>query len=81
MEKETVNQVQDSSPKSPMQDKLKKKCTKKHINQSNKDWTQRKNIKRIKGEATSNIQGKPHMLNIWSFSRNSAGQEGMSGYI
>ena len=37
MEKETVNQVQDSSPKSPMQDKLKKKCTKKHINQSNND--------------------------------------------
>jgi len=27
-----------------------------------------------KGEATSNMQGKPHMLNNWSFSRNSAGQ-------
>ena len=33
------------------------------------------------GEATSNIQGKPHMLNSWSFSRNSAGQKGMAEYI
>ena len=37
MEKETVNQVQDSSPKSPIQDKPKKKHTKKHTNQTNKD--------------------------------------------
>ena len=33
------------------------------------------------GEATSNIQGKPHMFNSWSFSKNSAGQKGRAGYI
>ena len=32
-------------------------------NQTNKDQMQRKNIKNSKGEATSNIQGKPHTLN------------------
>ena len=37
MEKETVKQVQDSSPKSTIQDKTKKKHTKKHTNQTNKD--------------------------------------------
>jgi len=41
----------------------------------------RKNIKRSKGEATSNIHGKTHALNRWSFSRNSAGQKGVVGYI
>ena len=40
-----------------------------------------KNIKSSKGKATSNIQGKPHTLSSWSFSRNSAGQKGMAGYI
>ena len=67
--------------KSPMQDKSKKKHSKTHTNQTNKDWTQRKNIKSSKGEATSNIQRKPHRLNSWSFSRNSAGQKGMARYI
>ena len=33
------------------------------------------------GEATNNIQGKPHMLNSWSFSRNSACQKRMTEYI
>ena len=37
MEKEIVNQVQYSNPKSPIQDKPKKKHTKKHSNQTNKD--------------------------------------------
>ena len=37
MEKERVNQVQYSNPKSPIQDKPKKKHTKKHSNQTNKD--------------------------------------------
>ena len=40
-----------------------------------------KNIKSSKGEATSNIQGKPNTLNSCSFSRNSPGQKGMAGYI
>ena len=38
-------------------------------------------IKSRKGEATSSIQGKPHMFISLSFSRNSAGQKGMAGYI
>ena len=44
-------------------DKLKKKHAKTHANQINKDLAQRKNIKRSKGKATSNIQGKTHTLN------------------
>ena len=40
-----------------------------------------KNIKSSKGKATSNIQGKAHMINSRSFSRNSTGQKGMAGYI
>ena len=73
-----------SSPrgtKSPIQDKPKEKHAKTHTNQSNKDQTQRKNIKSSKREATSNIQGKAHLLNSCSFNRNSAGQKGMAGYI
>ena len=55
-----------SSPrgtKISIQDKPKEKHAKTHTNQTNKDKTQRKNIKSSKGEATSNIQGKPHTLN------------------
>ena len=45
-------------------------------------WTETQRIvKSSKGETTSDIQGKPHTLNSWSFSRNSAGQKGMVGYI
>ena len=49
--------------KSPIRDKTKKKHTKTHTNQTNKDETQGKNIKGSKGKATSKIQGKSHMLN------------------
>ena len=62
MEKEIVNQVQEAA-KSPIQDKPKEKHSKTHTNQTNKDLAQRKNIKRSKGKATSNMQGKPHTLN------------------
>ena len=67
--------------KSLIQDKPKEKHVKTHTNQTNKDQTQRKNVKSCKGEATSNIQGKPHLLNSWSLSRNSAGRKGMAGCI
>ena len=40
-----------------------------------------KKMKSSKGEASSNIQGKPYTLNSWSFTRNSAGQKGMARYI
>ena len=76
MAKETANQVQDAQ--SPIQDKSKEKHAKTHTNQTNKDYTQRKNIKSTKGKATSNTQGKPHIFNSRSFSRNSAGQKGMA---
>ena len=72
------SQSNPRGPKSPIQDKPKEKQTMTHTNQTNKDYTQSKNIKSSKGEATSNIQGKPHMLNSQSFSRNSACQKGMA---
>ena len=53
----------ESSPrgaKSPKHDKPKEKHAKTHTNQTNRDKTQRKNIKISKGEATSNIQSKLH---------------------
>ena len=61
MEKEC--QSSPRSTKSPIQDKPKEKHTKTYTNQTNKDQTQIKNIKSSKGEATSNIQGKPHTPN------------------
>ena len=60
-EKETVNRVQEVQ--SPIQDKPKEKHGKTHTNQTNKNETQRKNIKSSKGKAISNIQGKPHKFN------------------
>ena len=59
MEKEIVNQVQEAQ--SPIQDKPKEKHAKTHTNQTK--TKHKENVKSSKGEATSNIQGKPHMLN------------------
>ena len=53
------SQSSPTGTKSHIQDKHKEKHAKTHTNQTKKDETQRKNIKSIKGEATSNIQGKP----------------------
>ena len=72
MENKIVKKVQEAQ--SPIQDKPKEKHTKTHTNQTNKDYTQRKTIKSIKGEATGNIQGKPHMLN--SFQQKFCSPEG-----
>ena len=58
MGKKIVNQVQESQ--SPKQNKPKVKHPKKHINQINKDQTQRTNIKSSKGKTTNNPQGNPH---------------------
>ena len=44
------------NPESPKQDKPKATHPKTHINQINKDQTQRKNIKSSKGETTNNTQ-------------------------
>ena len=81
MEKEIGNQIQEAqrvpyriNPRRNMPKHILSKLTK-------TKQTQRKNIKSSKGEATSNIQGKPHTLNSLSFSRNSAGQKRMTEYI
>ena len=61
MGKETATQVQESQ--SPKQDKPKMKHPKTHINQINKDQTQRANIKSSKGKTTNNTQGNSHKDN------------------
>ena len=42
---------------------------------------QTKHVKSSKGKAINNIQGNPHKVNSWSFSRNSASQKGVAGHI
>ena len=49
-----------------------------HINQINKDQTQRTNIKSSKGRTTNNTQGNSHKDNRRSFNRNSSDQKGMA---
>ena len=52
-----------SKKPSPKQDKPKAKHLKTHINQINKDQTQRTNIKSSKGKTTNNTQGDSHKDN------------------
>ena len=59
--KEIVTQVQETQ--SPKQDKPKVKHPKTHINEINKDQTQRKNIKSSKGETTNNTQRESYKDN------------------
>ena len=60
MGKEIITQVQETQ--SPKQDKPKAKHPKIHINQINKDQTQRTNIKSSR-EKTNNTQGDSHKDN------------------
>ena len=60
MGKEIATQVQETE--SPKQGKPKAKHPKAHINQINKDKTQRKNIKSSKGKI-NNSQADPHKDN------------------
>ena len=60
MGKEIITPVQETQ--SPKQDKPKAKHPKTHINQINKDQTQRTNIKNSKGKTTNNTQGDSHMI-------------------
>ena len=71
MGKEGNNHPSPRNPESPKQDKPKAKHPKTHINQINKDQTQRENIKGSKGKATNNTQGDSHKDNSLSFHRNS----------
>ena len=76
MGKEIITHVQETQ--SPKQDKPNVKHFKTHINQINKDQTQRTNIKSSKGKTTNNTQGDSHTDNSSSFNRNSSGQEEMA---
>ena len=58
MRKEIITQVQETL--SPTEDKPKAKHPKTHINQINKDQTQRTNIEISKGKTTNNTQGNSH---------------------
>ena len=60
MEKEIANQIQEGQ-RVPYRINPRRK-TPRHILIKQRLNTKKKNIKRIKGEATSNIQGKPHTL-------------------
>ena len=55
--------LEEINPESPKQDKPKAKHLKTHINQINKDQTQRTNIKSSKGKTTNNTQGDSHKDN------------------
>ena len=59
--KEIGTQVQETQ--SPKQDKPKAKHLKTHINQINKDQTQRTNIKSSKGKTTNHTKGDSHKDN------------------
>jgi len=48
--------------KSPIQDKPKEKYTKTHIKETNKDWTQRKNIKTAREKQQVTYKGNPISL-------------------
>ena len=62
MGKEISHPSQRNS-ESTKQDKSKMKHPKTHINQINKDQTQRTNSKSIKGKTTNNTQGDSHKDN------------------
>ena len=59
--KEIAIQVQETQ--SAKQDKPKAKHPKTHINQTNKDQTQRTNVKSSRGKTTNNTQGDSHKDN------------------
>ena len=76
MGKEIITQVQETQRVS----KPKVKHPKTHINQINKDQTQRTNIKSCKGNTTNNPQGIPHKDNSCFFNRISSSHKGMAGH-
>ena len=80
MEKGIVYQVQEAR-RVPYKINPRRNTPRHILIKLTKTKTQRKNIKSSKKKATSNILGKPHTFNNGSFSRNSAGQKGMAGYI
>ena len=73
MGKEIVTQVQETQ-RVPNRINAMWNTPKTHINQTNKDQTQRTNIKSSNGKTTNNSQGYPHKDNSWSFNSNSSDQ-------
>ena len=61
MEKEIVNQVQEAQ-RVPYRINSRRNTPRHILIKLTKTKTQRKNIKSSKGDATTNIQGKPHMF-------------------
>ena len=78
MENEIVSQAQEAQ-RVPYRI-YPRRNTPRHILKTNQDLTERKSIKSSKGEARSNIQGKPICLTA-DLSAETAGQKGMAGYI
>ena len=72
MGKGIVIQIQEAQ--SPKQNKPKKEHAETHINQTNKNYIRRKNIKSNKVKATNNIQGNTRKVISCIGSRNFAGQ-------
>ena len=62
LEKEIVNQVQEAQS-GPYRINSRRNKPRHILNKLTKTEHTKKNIKSSKGESTSNIQGKPHMLN------------------
>ena len=77
MGKKIITQVQETQ-RVPNRINPRWNTPKTHINQINKDQTQRTNIKISKGKTTNNTQGDSHKDNSWSFNRNSSNREGMA---
>ena len=80
MGKEIITQVQETQRVPNTQGETQGKTPKTHINQINKDQTQRTNTKSSKGKTINNTRGDSHKGNNRSFNRTSLGQKGMAGH-
>ena len=81
MEKEIVNQVQESQSV-PYRINPPRRNTPRHILiKLTKTKHKEKILKAAREEQQVTYKGNPIHLTSWSFSRNSAGQKGMTGYI
>ena len=80
MAKEIVNQVQEVQ-RVPYRINPRRNTPRHILLKLSKIKYKKKKIKSSKGKATNNIQGNPHKVNSWSFSRNSESQKGVAGHI
>ena len=80
MEKEIVDQVQEAQGV-PYRINPRRNTSRHVLIKLTKTKHKERILKAAREKQTSNIQGKPHVLHSWSFSRNSTDQKGMAGYI